>query len=191
MSQTKASPLHKPGADTPRREVEAMLRVDHAGEHGAVRIYAGQLAVFGALPEKARTTALVKEMAAQEDKHLETFNRLLNEREVRPTALMPLWNAAGFALGAATALMGERAAMACTAAVEEAIDEHYGDQSKRLAERGDEPELLATVEEFREDELEHRATALTEGAEQAPGYPVLSALIKAGCKVAIRLSERV
>ncbi len=173
---------------TAARETEAMIRVDHAGEYGAVRIYEGQLAVLGARPGSEKTAAAIREMAAQEDHHLKTFDRLVNERRVRPTALEPVWRVAGFALGAATALMGEKAAMACTAAVEEVIDAHYAAQLEKL--NGD-PELKATVETFRADEIAHRDHALASGAEEAPGYALLTGAIKAGCRLAIRLSERI
>lgn len=177
----------KPGA-TPA-DVAAMIRVDHAGEYGAVRIYAGQLAVLGVSPATARSAELVRHMASQEDHHLETFDRLLTQRDVRPTALVPVWHAAGFALGAVTALMGEKAAMACTEAVEEAIDDHYARQQDRL--KGRDPELEDVVARFRAEEIEHRDTARTEGAKEAPGYPILTGLVKAGCRLAIRLSERI
>jgi len=165
--------------------LERIVRVDHAGEYGAVRIYEGQLAVLG---DSDKADA-IRHMADQEREHLEKFNRLIGERRVRPTALMPVWHAAGFALGAATALMGERAAMACTVAVEEAIDEHYAAQAAMLGD--DEAELRDTIEKFRADELEHRDTALAHEAEEAPGYEVLSAVIKKGSRLAIWLSERV
>jgi ubiquinone biosynthesis monooxygenase Coq7 len=170
------------------KDIEAMIRVDHAGEYGAVRIYEGQLAVFDALNSTSKAADAIRAMAQAEQRHLQTFDRLVRERKVRPTALEPVWRIAGFALGAATALMGEKAAMACTAAVEEVIDEHYGSQLKRLS--GD-PELKNTVAEFRAEELAHREEALAHGAEQAPGYGLLSDAIKAGCRLAIRLSERI
>ena len=187
---SNASPLDlkrdRPG---PRaRRLGEMLRVDHAGEYGAVQIYKGQRAVFAARPEKRRTAALIEAMEAGETRHLDTFDRLLLERGVRPTVLAPLWNAAGFALGAATALIGEKAAMACTEAVEEVIEKHYGDQAEELGET--EPELALLVREFRDDEIGHKETAEREGAREAAGYPVLSAAIKAGCRLAIRLSEK-
>lgn len=169
------------------KDIEAMIRVDHAGEYGAVRIYEGQLAVFDALNRSSPAADAIRGMAQQEQRHLETFDRLVNERRVRPTALEPVWRIAGFALGAATALMGEKAAMACTAAVEEVIDEHYGAQLQRL--EGDK-ELKRTVEDFRADETAHRDEALAHGAEEAPGYRLLSESIKAGCRLAIKLSER-
>ena len=163
-----------------------MLRVDQAGEYGATRIYAGQLAVLRANCAEAK---LIARMASQEQRHLDRFNRLMAERRVRPTALQPLWNVAGFALGAATALMSEKAALACTDAVETEIDKHYGSQ---LAEIGEEdPELAGDIAEFRADELEHRDTARAAGATNAPGYPLLTAAIRAGCRVAIGLSKRI
>jgi len=177
----------KPKPATPGNPVdtEAMIRVDHAGEYGAVRIYQGQLAVL-----KAGAAAdTIRHMAEQEQRHLAAFDRLVNERRVRPTALEPIWRVAGFALGAATALMGEKAAFACTAAVEDVIDEHYAGQVAAL--EGEDESLRATVEEFRADEADHRETALENGAEQAPGYRLLSGAIKAGCRVAIKLSEKI
>ena len=164
-----------------------MIRVDHAGEYGAVRIYEGQLAVLGVRKDAGETVAAIRRMAAQEQRHLKAFDALINERRVRPTALEPVWRVAGFTLGAVTAMMGQKAAMACTAAVEEVIDAHYASQLDRLPD----PELKKTVEEFRRDEIAHRDEALAHGAEQAPGYRLLSETIKAGCRLAIRLSERI
>jgi len=161
-----------------------MLRVDHAGEFGATRIYDGQLAVIRHGPARAE----IARMAEQEQRHLAAFEVLLRERRVRPTLLAPLWDAAGYALGAATALLGEQAAMACTVAVEEVIDEHYQGQADRLGDA--EPALKATIIEFRDDELAHRRTALDRGAAETPGYDVLSAAIKAGSRLAIWLSTR-
>ena len=165
--------------------VERVLRVNQAGELGAVRIYQGQMAVLG----RSRSGPLLARMAEQERQHKQSFDALIAARRVRPTVLSPLWHVAGFALGAATALLGERAAMACTVAVEETIDRHYAGQSERLGE--DEAELRATIDRFRADELEHCDIGLAHGAEQAPAYPLLSAAIKTGCKLAIWLSERI
>jgi ubiquinone biosynthesis monooxygenase Coq7 len=181
------SDVRAPGHTTARRE--EMLRVDHAGEFGAVQIYRGQRAVFERIASKSDTAALIAEMEAGEAHHLETFDKMIRERNVRPTALAPLWRFAGFTLGAATALMGEKAAHACTAAVEEVIEEHYAAQAQELG--SDDPELRETVERFREDELGHKDTALDHGAREAPGYPLLSAAIKFGCRVAIAASEKI
>jgi len=168
------------------RRTERMLRVDQAGEYGATRIYAGQLAVMG---NRAPHAQEIGAMAMQEAEHLRTFDALAAKRGVRPTALQPLWSAAGFALGAATALLGPEAAMACTAAIETEIDRHY---TQQLEELGDEdPELSGLIERFRADELEHKAAALAAGAEKAPAYPLLSGAIRLGCRLAIRLSERI
>ena len=174
-----------PGDLTASESVERIIRVDHAGEFGASRIYAGQLAVLG----RGEKAELIRHMKAQEDVHLQTFAGLIGERRVRPTALLPLWSVAGFALGVVTAAMGSRAAMACTVAVEEAIDEHYQAQAESLGE--DEAPLKATIERFRAEELEHRDIGLENEAELAPGYRLMSRVIKAGCKVAIAVSERV
>jgi ubiquinone biosynthesis monooxygenase Coq7 len=169
-----------------RADVDSMLRVDQAGEYGATRIYAGQLAVLRPSCAEAK---LISRMAAQEQRHLDRFDHLMAERRVRPTALQPLWNVAGFALGAVTALMSEKAALACTDAIETEIDRHYG---RQLDELGDgDPELSADIAEFRAEEVEHRDTAREAGATSAPGYPLLTAAIRAGCKVAIGLSKRI
>ena len=170
-----------------RADTASMLRVDQAGEYGATRIYAGQLAV---LRRNCPEAKLIARMAAQEQRHLNRFNALMaGRRRVRPTALQPFWNVAGFALGAATALMSEKAALACTDAVETEIDRHYGEQ---LAEIGDgDPVLSANIAEFRADELEHRDTAREAGATGAFGYPLLTATIRAGCRLAIELSKRI
>jgi ubiquinone biosynthesis monooxygenase Coq7 len=169
-----------------RPDTARMIRVDQAGEYGAKRIYAGQLAVMG---DRAPLAGEIARMAGQEEAHLRGFDALVAARGVRPTALQPIWSVAGFALGAATALIGPKAAMACTVAIETEIDRHY---SQQLDELGDtDPELSGMIAEFRADEREHRDTALAAGAEQAPAYPLLSGAIRLGCRLAIRLSERV
>ncbi|MBA3511735.1 demethoxyubiquinone hydroxylase family protein [Sphingomonas sp.] len=169
-----------------RPDCASMLRVNQAGEYGATRIYAGQLAV---LRRSSPASKLIARMDGQERRHLERFNALMVERGVRPTVLQPVWDVAGFALGAATALMSEEAAMACTDAVETEIDKHYG---RQLEELGDEdPELAADIEAFRAEEVEHRDSAREAGAERAFGYPLLTAAVRAGCRVAIGLSKRI
>ena len=173
-----------PGDPNPRELVRRMIRVDHAGEYGAKRIYEGQLAVLGRGPH----AAAIRRMYEQELRHLEVFEDLLAERSVRPTALHPLWRAAGFALGAASAAMGAKTAMAVTVAVEEVIDEHYANQARRLGD--DEAELREQVLDFRDEEIEHRDAALAHGAERAPAYPLLSVLVKTSSRAAIWLSER-
>jgi ubiquinone biosynthesis monooxygenase Coq7 len=166
-------------------DIKQIIRVDHAGEYGAARIYAGQLAVLGKTPHGP----VIAHMQAQEQRHLDVFARLISTRRVRPTALLPLWHLAGFALGAATAALGPKAAMACTVAVEEVIDAHYAAQEATLQD--DEAPLRAIIEEFRAEELEHRDTGLAHGAEQAPGYRLLTGAIKAGCRIAIKLCEKI
>jgi ubiquinone biosynthesis monooxygenase Coq7 len=173
-----------PGDPVPADQVKRMVRVDHAGEHGAARIYEGQLAILGKRP----VGETIRHMAAQEREHRAVFDRMLVERRVRPTLLGPFWDMAGYALGAATALMGERAAMACTVAVEEVIDEHYQSQADALGDA--EPELKAVIEKFQAEEREHRDTGLAHGATAAPGYEVLSAAIKAGSRLAIWMATR-
>lgn len=169
-----------------REPVDAMIRVDQAGEYGAIRIYSGQLAIMGT---RSAMSGMIAGMAAQEEKHRGYFDRQIAERGVRPTLLQPIWSVAGFALGAVTAVMGPEAAMACTAAVETEIDKHYADQ---LTELGDsEPALSAAIAEFQAEELEHRDTALEHGAERAFGYPLMSAAIRLGCRVAIAAAKRI
>ena len=168
-----------------KRATEAMIRVDQAGEYGATRIYAGQLAVMGDRGSVARKVA---GMALQEERHRAFFDRMIAERGVRPTLLQPFWNVAGFALGAVTAAIGPEAAMACTAAIETEIDHHYAQQ---LAELGtDDPELAHAIAEFQAEEVEHRDTALAAGAERAPAYPLLFATIRLGCRFAIAAAKR-
>ena len=174
----------RPGDQQP--DVPSMLRVDQAGEYGATRIYAGQLEALGDGHPAARTIA---RMAIQEQRHLDHFDRVLGERGIRPTLLQPLWSVAGHALGAVTALIGPKAAMACTAAVETEIDKHYAEQLHGLGDR--DPELSATIAEFQAEELEHRETALAFGAAEAPAYPLMSFVIRAGCRAAIALSKRI
>ena len=169
---------------TDRQDIARFLRVDHAGELGAKRIYEVQIAVLIDLPVAEE----IQHMKEQEQVHLDTFENLLNDYEVRPSMLTPFWNAAGFALGAVTAAMGPKAAMACTIAVEEVIGEHYQDQADKLGD--DEAELRATIAQFRDEELEHRDTAVDHDGEQAVGYPVMRKVIQTGCKTAIRLAER-
>ena len=167
---------------------DEMIRVDQAGEFGATRIYAGQLAVMG---DRGPHSAEIRAMAEQEAGHRAEFDALIARRGVRPTALQPFWDVAGFALGAGTALIGPEAAMACTAAVEEEIDRHYSRQLDDLERDGDDPELAGMIARFRDDERDHREQALAAGAEKAPGYPLLSAAIRLGCRAAIRLSEKI
>ncbi len=179
----------RPGLGAGRARLAEMLRVDHAGELAAVHIYRGQRAVLNAAPGKDRIAYQLQEMEAHEAAHLARFDEILNERQVRPTLMAPVWRLAGFALGVGTALMGEKAAHACTEAVETVIEDHYQRQIDELEKR--EPALAAELKQFREDELAHRDQAVEEGAKDAPGYGLLSAVIKAGCRGAIAISEKV
>jgi len=179
-----------PGKRRDARRIEQMVRVDHAGEYGAVAIYQGQRAVFGQLPHKARIARQLEEMEADEQHHLDTFDDLIFRHDTRPTALAPVWQLAGKALGAGTALMGEKAAHACTEAVETVIEQHYAGQIEELRAMG-EDELAELFAKFREEELEHRDLAREEGARDTPGYPLLSRLIELGCRTAIKVSERI
>lgn len=166
--------------------IKSMIRVDQAGEFGATRIYAGQLAVMG---DRSPMAAAIQGMALQEAEHRAYFDAMIVERGVRPTLIQPLWDVAGFAMGAVTAAIGPEAAMACTAAVETEIDKHYEDQ---LAELGDgDPELSATIARFQAEELEHKEAAIAHGAERAPAYPLMSAVIRAACRGAIAVSKRI
>jgi ubiquinone biosynthesis monooxygenase Coq7 len=178
-------PSRLPGEPSPEAEKARMIRVDQAGEYGAVRIYEGQLAVLGA----RASGAVIRRMAEQEARHLEKFDRLLTGRRVRPTLLSPVWHMAGFALGAATALIGEKAAMACTVAVEEVIDAHYAAQAERLEDS--DPELKDLIEECRAEEIEHKLEAEEQGAREALAYPLLTGAVKTGARLAIWLSSRV
>ncbi|MCF8467000.1 MAG: demethoxyubiquinone hydroxylase family protein [Sneathiella sp.] len=175
----------QPGDLTPRELLERVIRVDHAGEFGAVRIYEGQLAVL----KDSAEAETVRHMKEQEEVHREKFEQLLAERRVRPTLLSPLWHMAGFALGAGTAMLGKEAAMACTEAVEEVIDEHYHHQLDQLGD--EETELKKIIAQYRDEEIEHRDIARDEGAAEAPGYELLTSAVKAGSKLAIWLSSRI
>lgn len=174
-----------PGEKSAAELVDEVIRVDHAGEYGAQRIYAGQLAV---LKDHACAPTL-RHMAEQETAHLARFEDFMKERNARPTALMPLWHVLGYAMGAGSALLGEKAAMACTVAVERVIAEHYAEQYATLPE--EEKALRETIHQFREEELEHHDIGLDHGAEQTPFYELLSAAISTATRGAIWLSKRI
>ncbi|NXD09185.1 COQ7 protein, partial [Nothocercus nigrocapillus] len=169
--------------------VGRIIRVDHAGEYGANRIYAGQMAVLG----RSAVGPLIQQMWNQEKEHLKKFNELMVAYRVRPTVLLPIWNIAGFVLGAGSALLGKKGAMACTVAVEESISSHYNNQIRTLMEEDPEKyrELLQVIKQFRDEELEHHDIGLEHDAESAPAYSVLKTAIQLGCKAAIFLSERI
>ncbi len=180
------SKTKKTSNNTNRDILAEIIRVDHAGEYGATRIYNGQIAVFGKNSQIGKT---IQHMADQEQEHIDKFNELILEHRVRPTALLPIWNIAGFALGASTALLGEKAAMACTVAVEKVIGEHYQEQLSLLQD--DHKDLKKTIAKFRDDELEHHDIGIEHDAENAPGYKVMSKIIELGCKTAIAISKKI
>ena len=184
---TKPYPKRSGHKQNPR--IAEMLRVDHAGEYGAVAIYRGQQAIFRRSVKTQPIATQLAKMEAEEQKHLDAFDKLLVERNVRPTAMTPIWNVAGYSLGVVTALMGEKAAHACTEAVENVIEQHYGSQVEEI--KNEEPALAKTFAQFREDELAHRDTAVEAGAHEAPAYGLLSRMITAGCKVAIKITEKI
>ncbi|XP_055389520.1 5-demethoxyubiquinone hydroxylase, mitochondrial [Condylostylus longicornis] len=172
----------------PSAAIDEIIRVDHAGELGADRIYAGQMAILGNTP----AGKTIQHMWEQEQGHRKRFEELINEYRVRPTVMTPIWNVAGFVLGAGTALMGEKAAMACTVAVETVIVEHYNDQLRQIMESPDpDKKLLEVITKFRDEEQEHHDTGIDHGAEQAPFYKYLTEVIKFGCKAAIEISKKV
>ena len=187
LKKKKAPKKNSSSRSTTHREIlEEIIRVDHAGEYGATKIYDGQIAIFGKNSKLGKT---IQHMADQEQEHIDKFNELILEHRVRPTALLPLWNVAGYALGASTALMGEKAAMACTVAVEKVIGEHYQEQLKLLGD--DHKDLKKTISKFRDDELEHHDIGIEHDAESAPGYKIMSKVIELGCKTAIAISKKI
>ena len=187
MVKKNNSRSKKNSSDKTNREVlEEIIRVDHAGEYGATKIYDGQIAVFG---KNSKIGKIIKHMADQEQEHIDKFNDLILEHRVRPTVLLPIWNIAGFALGASTALLGEKAAMACTVAVEKVIGEHYQEQLDLI--KDDYGDLKKTISKFRDDELEHHDIGIDHDAESAPGYKIMSKIIEIGCKTAITISKKI
>ena len=171
--------------DTNKKNLDSILRVDHAGETAAAKIYDGQLAILKDTP----VGPTIQHMKDQEEEHLDTFNRLLVENDTRPTALLPLWNVMGYGLGVASALMGEKAAMACTIAVEEVIGEHYAKQAETLDKKDN--KLKSTLEKFRDDELDHLETGVQHDGENAPGYEIMITIVQFGCITAIKISEKI
>jgi ubiquinone biosynthesis monooxygenase Coq7 len=178
----------RPGSGESRRRLEEMLRVDHAGELAAVHIYRGQSRVFSDTPHRELSRQFTR-MQGEEQVHLDAFETLLREKNIRPTLMTPVWRVAATALGVGTALLGEKAAHACTEAVEAVIGEHYAGQVAEL--EATDPELAAQLSQFRDDELGHHDQAIAQGAHEAPAYPLLSAVVQAGCRLAIRISEKI
>ncbi|MBI1276306.1 demethoxyubiquinone hydroxylase family protein [bacterium] len=180
----------QPGDADGKEYLHRMMRVNQAGEYGAVRIYKGQLAALRRRkdPESRKAVKLIEQMLEQERMHLDYFNKALPAQRIRPTALQPLWHVGGFLLGAATAALGPKAAMACTVAVEEVIGQHYGEQLEKMDAAS--PELKQQLAKFQADELEHHDTGLEEGAQGAVAYPVLHGVVSAITNLAIRASRR-
>lgn len=176
-----------PGDLSQKQLINRMIRVNQAGEYGAARIYEGQLSVLKNMP----VAQDIEHMRDQEQEHLDTFDQLIRHRQVRPTLLSPLWRIGGYVLGNLTARLGEKAAMACTVAVEEVIDQHYAEQIEVLENYPEEAELLTTLRKFREDELQHRDLSLEAGAVDAPGFRLMKTVIQGISKGAIWLSTRI
>ena len=175
-----------PGDGSQKEMIDQMIRVNHAGEYGAVRIYEGQLAIL----RNTNSAETLKDMASHERAHLTVFNKLIVEKRVRPSALIPLWHVAGFALGAVSAIVGEKTAHACTVAVEEVIEEHYEDQIQKLEVEGNQKKLRDTFQRFRQEEIDHRNTALKSGAAEISNYALVTGAIKCGSRIAIWLSKK-
>jgi ubiquinone biosynthesis monooxygenase Coq7 len=178
----------RPGPGGGEARLAEILRVDHAGELAAVHIYRGHRAVFEAAGHRM-AAARMQAFEEHEATHLARFDALLTEKRVRPTLMAPVWRAAAFGLGVGAALIGEKAAHACTEAVETVIEGHYAGQIAEIASR--EPELAAELSAFRDDELAHREEARALGARQAPLHGLLGAAVRAGCRAAIKISERI
>ena len=186
IKKTKNKKKSRDDFKTDKYILEEIIRVDHAGEYGATRIYDGQIAIFGKNSKIGKT---IQHMAEQEQEHIETFEKLILKNHVRPTALLPLWNVAGYLLGASTALMGEKSAMACTVAVETVIAEHYKKQIKQLG--NDQKKLKSIIKKFEKDELEHHDIGIKHNAENILGYNLMTKIISAGCKAAIAISKKI
>lgn len=177
--------MTNPGDITGKELIDSILRVNHAGEYGAKRIYEGQMAILKNSP----SLPIIKHMAEQEQEHLDYFVNAIGENKARPTIMMPLWHIGAYAMGAITAMMGEKAAMACTVAVEEVIGEHYNEQLEKLGSKDN--ELKEKIKKFRDDELEHLNTGIDNHAEEAPAYPVLRKFVGTATKLAIMISKRI
>ena len=174
------------------KKLEEIIRVDHAGERGAIKIYDGQLLALQLLKADSELEKKVSEMKEHEKEHLKYFEQQLAERNIRPTLFLPFWDILGTALGFGTAILGKKATMLCTASVEEVIDQHYKDQIEYISNNEkEEKEILKKVKKFREDELEHRDIAYEEGADKEGFYGILDAIIKSGSNAAIKISEKI
>ncbi|XP_028152279.1 5-demethoxyubiquinone hydroxylase, mitochondrial [Diabrotica virgifera virgifera] len=186
ISRRSIAALTQIRSKTDKAVLDEIIRVDHAGELGADRIYAGQMFILGSTSK----APLIRHMWEQEKHHKATFEDLIRKKRVRPTVMTPIWNVAGFALGAGSALLGDKAAMACTVAVETVIVDHYNDQLRTLLEDPEcDKELVETIKKFRDEEQEHHDHGIDQGAKQTPFYEAFTNVIKAGCKAAIAISK--
>ena len=174
---------------TNKKTLEEIIRVDHAGERGAIKIYEGQLLALKTIKQDSALKDKIEEMQEHEKEHLQYFETEIQKRKIKPTYLLPLWDIMGVTLGFGTALLGKKAAMLCTASVEEVIEEHYDNQLKKLGD--DEKDLKEKIKKFREDEMHHKDIAYKEGATKKGIYFFLDKLIKTGSKIAISISEKI
>ena len=174
---------------TDQKVLEEIIRVDHAGERGAIKIYEGQLLALGTIKQDKNLRKIIEEMKEQEKEHLEYFEKEIQKRKVKPTYLLPLWDLMGISLGFGTALLGKKAAMLCTASVEEVIEEHYENQLSKIGE--DEKELKKKIEKFKGDEMNHKNTAYESGASKIGLYSIMDKIIRTGSKIAITISEKI
>ena len=174
---------------TNKKNLEEIIRVDHAGERGAIKIYEGQLLALKTIKQDNNLKDKIEEMKEQEKEHLEYFEKEIQKRKIKPTYLLPLWDVMGVALGFGTALLGKKAAMLCTASVEEVIEDHYQNQLKKLG--NDEMDLKAKIEKFKEDEVGHKNIAYEAGASNKRIYSVMDKVIRTGSRIAITISEKI
>jgi len=174
---------------TDQKILEEIIRVDHAGERGAIKIYEGQLLALGTIKQDKNLRKIIEEMKEQEKEHLEYFEKEIQKRKMKPTYLLPLWDLMGISLGFGTALLGKKAAMLCTASVEEVIEDHYENQLSKIGE--DEKELKEKTEKFKGDEMNHKNTAYEAGASKIGLYSIMDKIIRTGSKIAITISEKI
>ena len=174
---------------TNKKTLEEIIRVDHAGERGAIKIYEGQLLALKTIKEDENLKNIIEEMKEQEKEHLEYFEREIHKRKIKPTSLLPLWDMMGVALGFGSALVGKKAALLCTASVEEVIDEHYNNQLKKLG--NDEKDLKKKIEKFKGDEVHHKNIAYEAGATNKGLYSIMDKIIRTGSRIAITISEKI
>ena len=171
------------------KRVEEFIRVDHAGERGAIKIYEGQLLALNTFVKDDSLKKTIEEMKEHEKEHCEFFENEIKKRNIKPTKFLPLWDLLGVGLGFGSTLLGKKAAMLCTASVEEVIDKHYLDQINQLG--NDEKNLKKKITKFREDEIHHKDIAYDKGATKKGAYSILDKIIKTGSKIAINISEKI